>query len=70
MIDFRIAVKEEYKELSDKATKYLLPFINTEHAERKFSSYAYVKTNIEIGQNTKLIVEENMKDRMEEILLL
>lgn len=49
IIDFRIAVKEEYKELSDKATKYLLPFINTEHVERKFSSYAYVKTNIEIG---------------------
>ncbi|GBO31604.1 Zinc finger BED domain-containing protein 5 [Araneus ventricosus] len=43
LIDFWVAVKEEYQELGVKAIKYLIPFTNTELVERAFSSYTYIK---------------------------
>ncbi|GBN47606.1 hypothetical protein AVEN_262717-1 [Araneus ventricosus] len=43
LIDFWVAVKEEYRELGVNAIKHLIPFTNTELVEREFSSYIYIK---------------------------
>ncbi|GBM07758.1 hypothetical protein AVEN_137621-1 [Araneus ventricosus] len=57
LIDFCVAVKEEYQELDVKAIKYLIPFTNTELVERAFSSYTYIKNKY----RNKLDAAPNMR---------
>ncbi|GBL92439.1 hypothetical protein AVEN_174722-1 [Araneus ventricosus] len=68
LIDFWVAVKEEYQELGVKAIKYLIPFTNTEHVERAFSSYTYIKdkyrNKLDAARNIRLYLfsfEPNFK---------
>lgn len=71
LIDFWIIVKNEQKQLAEKALRYLIPFCTTYRCEQAFSSYCYIKNKyrnrLNIDADLRLKIS-SMQPNLDEIM--